>query len=126
MPGPLFTFAAYLGAVSRTGGGLSGAAIALAAIFLPGLLLVAGILPYWSRLQRMATAQAAMRGAGAAVVGILALAFYSPVFTSAVGDGADLAIAAIGFVLLTAWKAPPLAVVTFCTVGAMALAAIPG
>jgi chromate transporter len=122
LPGPLFTFAAYLGAISVAGGGLSGAAIALAAIFLPGLLLVAGILPYWSRLQRMATAQAAMRGAGAAVVGILAVAFYSPVFTSAVGDGADLAIAAIGFVLLTAWKAPPLAVVGFCTASAVALA----
>ena len=126
MPGPLFTFAAYLGAVSSTGGGLAGAAVALAAIFLPGLLLVAGVLPYWSRLQRIASAQAAMRGAGAAVVGILGLAFYSPVFTSAVGDGADLAIAAIGFVLLTAWKAPPLAVVGVCVASAVALAAAVG
>jgi chromate transporter len=87
------------------------------------LLLVAAVLPYWSRLQGIAPAQAAMRGAGAAVVGILALAFYSPVFTSGVTSGADLAIAAIGFVLLTAWKAPPLAVVVFCTASAVALAA---
>jgi chromate transporter len=126
MPGPLFTFAAYLGDVSKVGGGPAGAAIGLAAIFLPGLLLVAAVLPYWSRLQRIAPAQAAMRGAGAAVVGILALAFYTPVFTSGVGGLADLAIAAIGFVLLTAWKAPPLAVVVFCTASAVALAALGG
>jgi len=126
MPGPLFTFAAYLGAVSRTGGGLGGAAIALAAIFLPGLLLVAAVLPYWSRLRRIAPAQAAMRGAGAAVVGILALAFYTPVFTSGVASLADLVIVAIGFLLLTAWKAPPLAVVIFCTTGSVALAALAG
>jgi chromate transporter len=124
LPGPLFTFAAYLGAVSRVGGGPIGAGVALAAIFLPGLLLVAAVLPYWSRLQRIGPAQAAMRGAGAAVVGILALAFYSPVFASAVTSPPDLAIAAIGFVLLTAWTAPPLAVVAFCAASAMALAAL--
>ena len=124
MPGPLFTFAAYLGAISRMAGGIGGAAVALGAIFLPGLLLVAGALPYWSRLQRIALAQAAMRGAGAAVVGILALAFYSPVFTGGIASPADLAIAAIGFVLLAAWKTPPLAVVAFCTASAAALAAV--
>ena len=126
MPGPLFTLATYLGALSKVGGGLGGAVAALAAIFLPGLLLVAAVLPHWDRLRRIVWAQAAMRGAGAAVVGILGLAFYSPVFTGGVASAADLAVAAMAFVLLTAWKAPPLAVVGFCVTAAVGLAAIAG
>jgi chromate transporter len=108
MPGPLFTFAAYLGAVA---GGVPGAAIALIAIFLPGLLLLTGALPFWTALRSRPLAQAALRGVNAAVVGILAAALYDPVWTSAVHGAADAAIALAGFILLVVWRAPPLAVV---------------
>lgn len=112
VPGPLFTFAAYLGAVMGPApGGIAGAAIALVAVFLPGLLLVTGMLPFWDGLRRRAMAQAAMRGANAAVVGLLGAALYSPVFTGAVFDAPDFVAATAGFVLLTVWKAPPLVVV---------------
>ena len=80
MPGPLFTFAAYLGAVMQpTPNGVAGSAIALVAIFLPGVLLVYGMLPFWDELRTGQTMQAAMRGANAAVVGILGLALYNPI-----------------------------------------------
>ena len=85
VPGPLFTFAAYLGAVmGPTPNGIGGAAIALVAIFLPGLLLAYGMLPFWDELRTRQFVQAAMRGANAAVVGILGLALYNPSWTSAV------------------------------------------
>lgn len=107
VPGPLFTFAAYLGAVMEpTPNGLLGAVIALAAIFLPGLLLVYGTLPFWDALRLRPTAQAAMRGANAAVVGVLGTALYSPVSTSAVLTPHDFALALAGFLLLTVWKTP--------------------
>ncbi|MFX8809265.1 chromate transporter, partial [Acinetobacter baumannii] len=84
----LFTIAAYLGAVAQPGspvaGGVTGAVVALGAIFLPGLLLVTGMLPFWQALRRRPLAQAAMRGANAAVVGVLAAALYQPVWTGAV------------------------------------------
>lgn len=118
VPGPLFTFAAYLGAVR---GGIGGAAVALAAIFLPGLLLMAGALPFWDSFRRRSWARAAMRGTNAAVVGVLAAALYSPVWTSAVGSTRDFAIAAIGFALLTVWKMPPLWVVAGMTAGTAAI-----
>lgn len=108
VPGPLFTFAAYLGAVA---GGLGGAAVALVAIFLPGMLVLLGALPFWAVLRAHPRAQAAMRGINAAVVGILGAALYTPVWTSAVARPADVAVALAGFVLLTVWRAPPLAVV---------------
>jgi chromate transporter len=112
VPGPLFTFAAYLGAaMSQPPNGISGAVLALAAIFLPGLLALIAALPFWARLRARPTAQAAMRGANAAVVGILAAALYDPVWTSAVIDRADFAAAFAGFVLLTAFRTPPLAIV---------------
>jgi len=122
MPGPLFTFAAYLGAASGPSpNGIAGAVIALVAIFLPGLLLMAGALPYWDAFRRRPSAQAAMRGTNAAVVGILAAALYSPVCTSAVTGPIDFAIATIGFVLLVVWRLPPLAVVAAITVGTVAV-----
>ena len=125
MPGPLFTFAAYLGAVADPApNGIVGAVIALLAIFLPGLLLVAGLLPFWDTFRRRPSAQATMRGTNAAVVGILAAALYNPVWTSAVTGPRDFAIAAIGFVLLTVWRWPPLAVVAAITVGTAALYSI--
>lgn len=112
VPGPLFTFAAWLGAVTAPApNGIAGAAIALAAVFLPGLLLVYGTLPYWDALRRRPSAQSAMRGANAAVVGILGAALYSPVWTSAVLAPRDFALALAGFLALTVWKAPPWTVV---------------
>jgi chromate transporter len=112
VPGPLFTFAAYLGAIA--GGpahAAGGALIALCAIFLPGLLLVYGALPFWNRWRVWPAGASAMRGANAAVVGILATALYDPVWTGAVADGKDAALALGGFLLLTIWKLPPWALV---------------
>jgi chromate transporter len=112
VPGPLFTFAAYLGAVlGPTPNGITGAALALVAIFLPGFLVLVGCLPFWDSLRRDARAQSAMQGANAAVVGILGAALYHPVFTGAVGGMADFGLALAGFVLLVAWKTPPWVVV---------------
>jgi chromate transporter len=120
MPGPLFTFAAYLGAVmGPPPNGLAGATIALVALSLPGLLLVYGMLPFWDMLRLRPTAQAAMRGTNAAVVGILGAALYSPVWTSAVLTPRDFAVALTGFLLLTVWKlAPWIVVVLLATAGA--------
>jgi chromate transporter len=122
VPGPLFTFAAYLGAVlDGKVGGLAGAVIALVAIFLPGLLLLMGALPFWDALRSRPLAQAAMRGVNAAVVGLLGAALYNPVWTSAVFSPADVAIALLGFVLLVSWRAPPLAVVAIGALGGMVM-----
>lgn len=112
MPGPLFTFAAYLGAVSGVEpNGIWGSAIALVAVFLPGMLLLLGALPFWDMLRRWPMAQAGMRGANAAVVGILGAALYDPVFVSAVLQPLDFTLALAGFVALVAWNAPPWVVV---------------
>jgi chromate transporter len=112
VPGPLFTFAAYLGAVMGPApNGLTGAAIALVALFLPGVLLVYGMLPFWDAVRTHPTAQAAMRGANAAVVGILGAALYNPVWTSAVLTSRDFALALAGFLLLIVWNMPPWIVV---------------
>ena len=112
VPGPLFTFAAYLGAEATVASGrIAGAVVALIAIFLPGLLALMGTLPFWHALRARPGAQAAMRGVNAAVVGVLGTALYNPVWTSAVLDAEDFAIAVAGFVLLVAWRAPPLFVV---------------
>jgi len=112
VPGPLFTFAAYLGAVMIPApNGLAGSSIALVALMLPGLLLVYGMLPFWDALRTRPAAQAAMRGTNASVVGILATALYNPVWTSAVLTPRDFALAIAGFLLLTAWKMPPWIVV---------------
>jgi chromate transporter len=112
VPGPLFTFAAYLGAVANVApGGAAGAAIATVAIFLPGILALMGALPFWHDLRARQDAQAAMRGVNAAVVGLLGTALYNPVWTSAVAGAADFAIVVAGFVLLVVWRAPPLVVV---------------
>ncbi len=123
VPGPLFTFAAYLGALLPAPlGGPAGAALALLAIFLPGMLLLLGTLPFWEALRHRAAAQAALRGVNAAVVGLLGAALYSPVWVSAVQRPADVALALAGFVLLVAWRAPPLLVVALGALGGIALA----
>lgn len=125
VPGPLFSFAAYLGAVmTPTPNGLPGATIALVGIFLPGLLLVAGALPFWDVFRRRPAAQAAMRGTNAAVVGILGAALYDPLWTSAVLGPVDFALAALGFLLLAVWKAPPWIVVVLLAMSGAALAII--
>ncbi|HLH51214.1 MAG TPA: chromate efflux transporter, partial [Roseiarcus sp.] len=115
VPGPLFTFSAYLGAVAQVPpGGIAGAALALVSIFVPGLLALMAALPFWRNLSGRQTARAAMAGINAVVVGLLGAALYNPVFVSAVQSPADFAIAAAGFVLLAAWRAPPLLVVALC------------
>ncbi len=115
VPGPLFTIAAYLGALSSVGpGGVAGAAIALVGLSLPGLLTVAGALPFWRDLSADPTARAAMAGLNATVVGLLGAALYDPVFVAAVRSRPDFAIATIAFVALVVGRAPPLAVVAFC------------
>jgi chromate transporter len=123
VPGPLFTFAAYLGAVVRASPhGLMGAALGLIGIFLPGLLILMGTLPFWENFRKRAGAQAVMRGVNAAVVGLLGAALYNPVWTSSVKTPGDFGIALVGFVLLTVWRAPPLVVVVISALGGIALA----
>ena len=108
VPGPLFTFAAFLGAVA---GGWPGALLALVAIFLPALLLVLGALPFWERLRRDAGARAALAGVNAAVVGLLLAALYDPVWTGSVRGAGDFAQVVAAVVALTVWRLPPWAVV---------------
>lgn len=123
VPGPLFTFAAYLGAVlGPQPHGVAGAMLALLAVFLPGFLVLVGVLPFWDRLRALPQAQAAMQGANAAMVGILGAALHSPVFTSAIGNPRDFALALVCFMLLMVWKAPPWLVVILAALGGMALA----
>ena len=123
VPGPLFTFSAFLGASSTFGpGGVAGAAVALAGIFLPGFLLLAGVLPFWNSWRSRPQAQALMRGANAAVVGILAAALYNPVFTTAITGPGPFCLGLVCFVLLIAWKAPPWAVVLVGGAGGVLLA----
>jgi chromate transporter len=112
VPGPLFTFAAYLGAVAGPAPlGVAGAALGLIGIFLPGILVLVGTMPFWSTLRSRSAAPAAMRGINAAVVGLLGAALYSPIWTSSINSIANLSVALVCFVLLTAWHARPLWVV---------------
>jgi chromate transporter len=125
VPGPLFTFAAYLGAVASVPpGGVAAAALALVAIFAPGLMLLMAALVFWQDLRARGNARAAMAGVNAAVVGLLASALYSPVWTSAVRSPTDFAIAAAGFVALIVWRAPPLLVVVATAAAAVALSLV--
>jgi chromate transporter len=123
VPGPLFTFAAYLGTLVRPAPhGIAGAALGLFGIFLPGVLILLGALPFWDSFRRRVTAQAAMRGVNAAVVGLLGAALYTPLWTSSVQGPGDFALALLGFILLTVWRVPPLAVVIISALGGVALA----
>lgn len=122
IPGPLFSFAAYLGAVVRPSPhGLFGAVLGLIGIFLPGLLILMGTLPFWDALRKRASARAVMRGVNAAVVGLLGAALYNPVWTSSVKLPGDFAIALVGFVILTVWRAPPIIVVLIGALGGIGL-----
>lgn len=112
VPGPLFTFAAYLGAISTgSPSGWTGAAIASVAIFLPAFLLVAGAMPFWDGLRRHAGIKRAMLGVNAGVVGLLLAAFYHPVWTGAIQGATDFALAATAYLLLVFWRWPPWLVV---------------
>ena len=123
VPGPLFTFAAYLGAVMKPEpNGLAGAALALLVIFLPGILLHLGTLPFWESFRQRTGTQAVMRGINAGVVGLLGAALYSPIWTSSVRGPADFAVVLVGFILLMAWKAPPVVVVAVSALGGAAFA----
>ncbi len=123
VPGPLFTFAAYLGAVvGPSPHGIVGAALGLFGIFLPGILILLGTLPFWDSFRKRADAQAVMRGVNAAVVGLLGAALYNPVWTSSVKSPGDFGIALLGFVLLTVWRTPPLLIVVISALGGIALA----
>jgi chromate transporter len=125
VPGPLFTFSAYLGAmVMPQPNGIAGAALGLFGIFLPGILILVGTLPFWNAFRARVGAQAAMRGVNAAVVGVLGAALYDPVWTSSVRTPGDFAVALVGFVLLTAWRAPPLVVVLVSAGAGIALAIV--
>lgn len=121
VPGPLFTFASYLGfAMTPEPNGLIGAIICLVVIFVPGFLLLVGAIPFWNALRHQPWAQAGLRGTNAAVVGILGAAFYNPVWTSAVLSPIDFAIAVVGFVALVMWKAPPWLIVVAVTAAGLA------
>lgn len=122
VPGPLFTFAAYLGMMAR---GWAGAVTATIAIFLPAFLLVVGALPFWDALRTKQYVQGALKGVNAAVVGVLLAALYRPIFTSAVMEPRDMGLALVLFVLLVFWKLPPWLVVAAAALGGwlMALAA---
>lgn len=121
MPGPLFTLAAFLGAASApTGSTLAWSALALVAIFLPGLLLALAGFSMWAGIARRRFAQAALSGTNGAVVGILAAALYDPVWTTAVRSALDLIIVLVGFVLLQWRRAPPILIATLCVLASFA------
>ncbi len=125
IPGPLFTFSAYLGTIMDIGpGGISGALIALVAIFLPSFLLVVAILPFWNELSQASNFRAALIAINAAVVGVLAAAFFDPVWTSSIKEPKDFALAAAAFGLLMFWKLPSWLVVILCAAAGAGLAII--
>jgi chromate transporter len=109
LPGPLFTISAYLGALA--GKGVAGAVVALVGIFLPGFLILVGVLPFWTALRRNALVRAAIAGVNAAVVGILALALYDPLWTSSVRSWCDTLLVVVALIALLRWQLPSLAIV---------------
>lgn len=123
VPGPLFTFAAYLGYVSDPSPhGIFGSLLAVAAIFLPAFLLVAGALPFWNAIRAKPGFQSALAGINASVVGMLIAALYDPIWTSTIGTPADVCLALAAFGLLTIWKLPPWLVVVLSAAGGTAIA----
>ena len=125
VPGPLFTFSAYLGTVMKPEpNGAIGGFIALGAIFLPAFFLTIGPLPFWDMMRRRPAFQSVLRGVNAAVVGLLLAALYDPVWTSAVKGAPDFALAAAALGLLMLWKFPPWLVVVLAALGGAGLAMI--
>ncbi len=123
VPGPLFTFAAYLGTML---GGVYGAGVAVAGIFAPAFLLITGALPYWNTLRSSPKVQGALVGINAAVVGILLAALYDPLWTSAILKPADFALAALLFLMLVFWRVPPWIVVVTGALGGLATGLLAG
>jgi chromate transporter len=125
VPGPLFTFAAYLGAVMKPEpNGVAGAVLCLVAVFLPSFLLVVGALPFWEAIRRRSSAQAALAGVNGAVVGLLLAALYDPVWTAGITNPGDFALAIAAFLLLFMWKTPPWLVVVLCAIGGAVMAVL--
>jgi chromate transporter len=125
VPGPLFTFAAYLGAVmGPEPNGWAGAMLCLLAVFLPSFLLVIGMLPFWDQLRRRPLAQSMLRGVNAAVVGLLLAALYNPVWTAGITGPYDFALAVAAFLLLFMWQVPPWLVVVLSALGGAAIHAV--
>jgi len=115
VPGPMFSFASYLGASVFEGkaGGI-GAVVALISVFLPGFLLLSGILPFWKAICSLPKAKQAIAGVNAAVVGLLGAALYDPIWTSSVKEISDLLVAGIGLLLMQRFKVPSIAIVMWC------------
>lgn len=125
VPGPLFTFSAYLGFVMKSfPNGIVGGVLALLAIFLPAFLLVAGALPFWNIIRTKPGFQSALAGINASVVGILIAALYNPVWTSAIKTPYDFCLAIIAFALLMIWKFPPWIVVVISALGGMVISVL--
>jgi len=120
MPGPMFSLAAYLGSQMHGGqGGVVGALLALLAIFLPGFLLLGGVMPFWQRLSARAEAVRVVAAINAAVVGLLAAALYNPVWIGSVRNPADVLIAACGFIMLSVARQPAWVAVLWCVTASM-------
>jgi chromate transporter len=126
VPGPLFTFSAYLGTVMHPApNGWAGAILCLVAMFLPAFLLVIGPLPFWDELRSRSWAQGTLRGINAAVVGVLLAALYNPVWISGITNAGDFALGVAAFLLLFMWQTPPWLVVAFCAAGGEVLTLLP-
>ena len=122
VPGPLFSFAAFLGAVAQDAlSGWRGGLFCLVAIYLPSFLLLFAALPFWERLRREPQAQATLKGVNALVVGLLAAALYTPLFTTAIHTPGDFGLALICWLLLEIWRAPPVTVALFAALATEAL-----
>jgi chromate transporter len=120
VPGPLFSFAAYLGAVAAPSPNrVSGSLVGVIGIFLPGILILVGTLPFWDALRSRVGVQASMRGVNAAVVGLLGATLYNPLLTTSVHSPRDLALALAGFIAAVAWRAPPVVIVIGGALGGM-------
>ncbi|AHL76015.1 chromate transporter [Stutzerimonas stutzeri] len=125
VPGPLFTFSAFLGGSMNEGGTrLLSAGLCLVAVFIPSFLLVFGVIPFWDRLRTNHHVQAALAGVSAAVVGLLLAALYDPVWTNAIFGPGDFALALVALVALMAWKLPPWLVVLAGGIAGWAIAAL--
>ncbi|MFD1356320.1 chromate transporter [Fictibacillus halophilus] len=121
VPGPLFTFAAYIGAIMN---GWQGGLLATFAIFLPAFLLILGTLPFWNMLRRNPKIKGALMGVNAAVVGILISAFYNPIWTSTIIKPIDFALAAVLFSMLVYWKLPPWVIVVTGAIGGLLMSSL--
>jgi chromate transporter len=123
IPGPMFAFSAYLGAIIPNAEGInwSGACIALASVFLPGFLLISAALPLWQTISNNPTASTAIAGVNAVVVGILAATLYDPIFTTSVTSIIDIGIAAVALKMLMRWRLSPLLIVIWCVVASIVL-----